>query len=85
MRNDCSGSEDQSLAEFRARKVLGFGFSLKRLGRPGPAPSDRCARPRDFEGDIPSMLHHPMIPTGLSPRLLWHYVQWQGRAIGLTT
>ena len=32
MGNDCSGGDDQSLVEFRAREVLGFRFGLKRYG-----------------------------------------------------
>jgi hypothetical protein len=70
MRNDCSGGNDQSIVEFRARKVLGFRFGLKRLRRPGAPASDRCASPGDFKGHIPSMLVHPMIPSDLPPGVL---------------
>ena len=69
MRNDCSGGHDQSLVEFGTRKVLGLRFGLKRLGRPRAPASDRCASPWDFEGHIPSMLLHPMIPMDLPPSI----------------
>ena len=70
MGNDCSGGNDQSIVEFRARKVLGFCFGLKRLRRPRAPASDRGASPGDFEGHIPSMLVHPMIPSDLPSGLL---------------
>jgi pimeloyl-ACP methyl ester carboxylesterase len=70
MRNDCSGGNDQAIVEFRARKVLGFCFGLKRLRRPRAPASDRGASPGDFEGHIPSMLVHPMIPSDLPLGLL---------------
>jgi hypothetical protein len=65
MRNDRSGGHNQSLVEFGTCKVLGLRFGLKRLGRPRATASNGCASPRDFEGHIPSMLLHPMIPMEL--------------------
>ena len=69
LRNDCSGGHDQSFVEFDTRKVLGLRFGLKRLGQPRTPASNGCASPRDFEGHIPSMLLHPMIPMGPPPSI----------------
>jgi hypothetical protein len=67
MRNDCPGGHDQAVVKLSTRKILRLRFALESLGRPrAPAPNC-CASPRDFEGHIPSMLLHPMIPMDLPP------------------
>jgi hypothetical protein len=68
MRNDCPRGYDRSFLELHSRKVLGFGFGLKCLGRPRASLSDRCSSPRDFKGHIPSMVH-PMIQAVLLPSI----------------
>jgi hypothetical protein len=69
MRNDRSGGHDQAVVEFGTRKILGLRFALKRLGRPRAPASNCSASPRDFEGHIPSMLLHSMIPMDLPPSI----------------
>jgi len=69
MRNDRSGGHDQAVVEFGAREILGLRFALKGLGRPRAPASNGCASPRDFEGHIPSMHLHPMIPMDLPPSI----------------
>src|SRR5688572_21980606 len=63
VRNDRSGGHDQSLVELGTRKALGFDFRFKRLGRPRAPASGSGASPWKFEGHIPRMILHPMIPS----------------------
>ena len=69
MRDDRSGGHDKAVVEFGTRKILGLRFALKRLGRPRAPASNCSASPRDFEGHIPSMLLHPIIPMDLPPSI----------------
>ena len=69
MRDDRPGGHDKAVVEFGTRKFLGLRFALKRLGRPRAPASNCSASPRDFEGHIPSMLLHPMIPMDLPPSI----------------